>query len=226
MAQTHDASRRLETVQDRFAALAVNVRRLRESRGLSLAQLAARTGMTKTTLFRIESQQTNPTLETLLTLAEAFSVSVSDLIALPDAPATEIVRADGGVEPRSFEPLERDVGLDELALEPCRDGIVPLERVERLVERPRETFRSLGGTQTALDAVQAGQQRDRGEEIRVRRRVCPPCLDTCRRSCSCSAWSPDGCFPEGEYVGERARRIVRNPVARPRDEALRVDLRV
>jgi transcriptional regulator with XRE-family HTH domain len=86
-----------EQLSERLAALAANVRRLRESHGLSLAQVADRTGLTKATLFRIEARQTNPTLETLLALAEAFSVSITDLLVLPERSGIEVVRAGTGV---------------------------------------------------------------------------------------------------------------------------------
>ena len=85
-------------MQERLAALAENVRRLRESHGFSLAQLAERAGVTKATLFRIESQQTNPTLETLLALCDALSVSIAELLAPPEAVEVEVVRAGGGQE--------------------------------------------------------------------------------------------------------------------------------
>jgi transcriptional regulator with XRE-family HTH domain len=86
-----------EQLSERLAALAANVRRLRESHGLSLAQVADRTGLTKATLFRIEARQTNPTLETLLALADAFSVSITDLLVLPERSGIEVVRAGSGV---------------------------------------------------------------------------------------------------------------------------------
>lgn len=85
-------------MEERLAALAHNVRRLREAHGLSLAQLAERTGVTKATLFRIESLQTNPTLDTVLRLCDALSVSIADLIALPNGSGVEVVRAGAGLE--------------------------------------------------------------------------------------------------------------------------------
>ena len=69
---------------EHLSALAANVKRLRESHGLSLAQLADRTGVAKATLFKIESQRTNPTLSTLTSLSTAFSVPVAQLIIIRD----------------------------------------------------------------------------------------------------------------------------------------------
>ena len=77
----------------RASALATNVRRLRESHGLSLQQLADRAGLAKTTLFKIESGRSNPTLETMLALGEFFSVSIAELLGGDATPAIEVVRA-------------------------------------------------------------------------------------------------------------------------------------
>jgi DNA-binding XRE family transcriptional regulator/mannose-6-phosphate isomerase-like protein (cupin superfamily) len=80
-------------VDRRASALATSVRRLRESHGLSLQQLADRAGLAKTTLFKIESGRSNPTLETMLTLGEFFSVSIAELLGGDATPAIEVVRA-------------------------------------------------------------------------------------------------------------------------------------
>lgn len=79
-----------------FKALATNLRDLRAAHGLSLAGLAARTGVAKATLFKIEAQRTNPTLETLLSLSEALSVSVGELLSPSGPTPVEIVRRGEG----------------------------------------------------------------------------------------------------------------------------------
>jgi len=61
--------------------------------GLSLQQLADRVGVAKTTLFKIESGRSNPTLETMIALGEFFSVSIADLLGGDATPAIEVVRA-------------------------------------------------------------------------------------------------------------------------------------
>jgi transcriptional regulator with XRE-family HTH domain len=80
-------------VRRRADALATTVRRLRESHGLSLAQLAERSGVAKTTLFKIESGRANPTLETLLGLGEFFTVGLGELIGGDAVPPIEVVRS-------------------------------------------------------------------------------------------------------------------------------------
>ncbi|MFN8130104.1 MAG: helix-turn-helix domain-containing protein [Solirubrobacteraceae bacterium] len=83
---------------EHLSALAANVKRLRESHGLSLAQLADRTGVAKATLFKIESQRTNPTLSTLTSLSTAFSVPVAQLITPPGADEIDVVREGDGLQ--------------------------------------------------------------------------------------------------------------------------------
>jgi DNA-binding XRE family transcriptional regulator len=80
-------------VARRATTLATSVRRLRESHGLSLQQLAERAGVAKTTLFKIERGRGNPTLETMLALAECFSVSLGELLGGDAPPAIEVVRS-------------------------------------------------------------------------------------------------------------------------------------
>jgi transcriptional regulator with XRE-family HTH domain len=85
-------------VPEYITALAMNVRRLRDAHGLSLGQLAERSGIGKATLFKIERQRTNPTLDTLASLADAFSVEIEDLIASDGGPTVEVVRAGEGLD--------------------------------------------------------------------------------------------------------------------------------
>lgn len=70
-----------------------NLRRLRTAAGISLADLAATSGVAKTTLHSIEQGQGNPTLSTLWALAAALHVPLGELLD-PPAPEVELVRAD------------------------------------------------------------------------------------------------------------------------------------
>src|SRR5262249_17515265 len=64
--------------------------------GLSLADLAAAGGISKTTLHGIEQGQGNPTLSTLWALASALGVSLGELLE-PPAPPVAVVRAAEGL---------------------------------------------------------------------------------------------------------------------------------
>lgn len=81
-------------MNDHIEALSANVRRLRETHGLSLSELGERSGVAKATLFKVERGQTNPTLDTMLAIARTFDVSVPDLISLPER-APVVVVHDG-----------------------------------------------------------------------------------------------------------------------------------
>lgn len=86
----------ISTMNSHVEALAANVKRLRETHGLSLSELGERSGVAKATLFKVERGQTNPTLDTMLSIASTFDVTVADLIALPVQAAVEVVRDGEG----------------------------------------------------------------------------------------------------------------------------------
>ena len=60
------------------------LKRLRTKRGLTLAALAETTGISKSTLSRLESGQRRPSLELLLPLAAAYRVPLDDLVGAPE----------------------------------------------------------------------------------------------------------------------------------------------
>ena len=66
-------------------AVGPRLRAVRRRRGVTLAQLSADTGISVSTLSRLESGQRRPTLELLLPLASAHHVQLDELV---DAPAT------------------------------------------------------------------------------------------------------------------------------------------
>ncbi|MCX4744076.1 XRE family transcriptional regulator [Kitasatospora sp. NBC_01287] len=63
--------------------VAPRLRRLRAKRGLTLAALAEATGISKSTLSRLESGQRRPSLELLLPLATVYQVPLDDLVGAP-----------------------------------------------------------------------------------------------------------------------------------------------
>jgi transcriptional regulator with XRE-family HTH domain len=63
--------------------LAVNVRRLREARGLSQQRLADLSGIPRPTWASLETGTANPTLTVLSKAAAAFNVSIEELIGPP-----------------------------------------------------------------------------------------------------------------------------------------------
>jgi transcriptional regulator with XRE-family HTH domain len=74
-------------------AIARNVRRLRSGRGFTLDVLASRAGVSRGMLIQIEQARTNPSVATLVRVADALGVSVAQLVEVSDAPAVRVVRA-------------------------------------------------------------------------------------------------------------------------------------
>ena len=79
-----------------LSTLADNVRRIREEKGLSLGQLAEQCGVSKATLFKIERATTNPTLDTILALAEALALPIESLIEPVTVASVDVVRRNEG----------------------------------------------------------------------------------------------------------------------------------
>ncbi|MEU3463835.1 helix-turn-helix domain-containing protein [Streptomyces sp. NPDC006733] len=64
--------------------VAPRLRRLRAEHGLTLAALADATGISRSTLSRLESGQRRPTLELLLPLAAAYRVALDEMVGAPE----------------------------------------------------------------------------------------------------------------------------------------------
>lgn len=79
-------SRRTQThaiAEDTLVSLAATVRSARERKRWPLATLADRSGLSKGMLLQIEGARTNPSIGTLIRIANAFGVGVWELFASP-----------------------------------------------------------------------------------------------------------------------------------------------
>jgi transcriptional regulator with XRE-family HTH domain len=97
-------------LDDVLEAVGPRLRALRQQRGATLAQLSAGTGISVSTLSRLESGQRRPTLELLLPLARAHQVPLDELV---DAPPTGDPRISAKPIVRhgiTFLPLSRRPG--------------------------------------------------------------------------------------------------------------------
>ncbi|MDP4503449.1 helix-turn-helix domain-containing protein [Nonomuraea turcica] len=70
-------------LEETLQAVGPRLRALRQERGATLAQLSKSTGISVSTLSRLESGQRKPTLELLLQLARAHQVQLDELIDVP-----------------------------------------------------------------------------------------------------------------------------------------------
>ncbi len=78
-----------------LATIAAAVRRERERVGVSIAELARRAGVAKSTLSQLEAGTGNPSIETLWSLGVALGVPFSRLVD-PPVPAVRVIRAGQG----------------------------------------------------------------------------------------------------------------------------------
>jgi transcriptional regulator with XRE-family HTH domain len=87
------------------------LRRVREERRLTLTDAAARTGISKSTLSRLENGQRRPSLELLLPLAQAYRVPLDDLVGAPEVGDPRIRLRPRRVNGRTVLPLTRPGGI-------------------------------------------------------------------------------------------------------------------
>jgi transcriptional regulator with XRE-family HTH domain len=93
------------------AVIGARVKALRESSGLSLRDLAARSGVSAPMLSQVERGETSPTLTVASRIASGLDLRLSQLLRLDEAGAVTVVRANerqrGGNKRRghSFEVL-------------------------------------------------------------------------------------------------------------------------
>ena len=75
--QTQEHPTTIETIRSTIAA---NLRRYRAERGIAQEKLALTAGVDRTMVSKIERELTNPSIETLLKLANVLGVTVSALL--------------------------------------------------------------------------------------------------------------------------------------------------
>ena len=87
------------------------LRRVREERGLTLTEASERTGISKSTLSRLENGQRRPSLELLLPLAQTYRVPIDDLVGAPEVGDPRIRLKPRRVNGRTVLPLTRPGGI-------------------------------------------------------------------------------------------------------------------
>ncbi|WP_258723240.1 helix-turn-helix domain-containing protein [Cellulomonas sp. NS3] len=101
---------RASTIAAAMEQVAPRLRRLRTLRGVTLTALAAETGISKSTLSRLETGQRRPTLELLLALSLAYRVPLDDLVGAPDVADPRVRLRPRRVKGRTVIPLSRQPG--------------------------------------------------------------------------------------------------------------------
>jgi transcriptional regulator with XRE-family HTH domain len=86
------------------------LKRIRAMRGVSLTDLADSTGISKSTLSRLETGQRRPSLELLLPLAQAYGVPLDELVGAPEVGDPRVHLKPRQVNGRTVIPLTRQPG--------------------------------------------------------------------------------------------------------------------
>jgi transcriptional regulator with XRE-family HTH domain len=86
------------------------LKRLRSQRNMTLAGVAEATGISKSTLSRLETGQRRPSLELLLPLAQTYRVPLDDLVGAPEVGDPRIRLKPRQVKGRTVVPLTRQPG--------------------------------------------------------------------------------------------------------------------
>ncbi len=83
------------------------LKRLRLQRRMTLTGVATATGISKSTMSRLETGQRRPTLELLLALSHAYRVPLDALVAAPEEGDPRLQLKPGRVKGRTVIPLTR-----------------------------------------------------------------------------------------------------------------------
>lgn len=91
-------------------AVGPRLRALRSTRGATLAQVSGETGISESTLSRLEGGGRKPTLELLLPLAKAYGVALDELVGAPETGDPRIRFKPVHRGGRTYVPLTRRPG--------------------------------------------------------------------------------------------------------------------
>ena len=105
-------------VQDTSAAaiaavldqVGARLKRIRTQRRMTLTSVAEATGISKSTMSRLETGQRRPTLELLLALSHTYRLALDDLVAAPPEGDPRLRLKPSRVKGRTVIPLTRQAG--------------------------------------------------------------------------------------------------------------------
>jgi transcriptional regulator with XRE-family HTH domain len=105
--------------------LAARLQAEREQRGWSVAELAAKSGVSRAMISKIERAEASPTASLLVKIATAFGLPLSLLLARAEGEAQRVARAE---EQQRWQDPES--GYRRRAISPPGDGLLQLTEVE------------------------------------------------------------------------------------------------
>jgi transcriptional regulator with XRE-family HTH domain len=121
-----------EPVERLLANVGPRLRALRQQRDMTLTDLAARTGISVSTLSRLEAGQRRPSLELLLPIAQTYSLPVDELIGPPAAGDPRVQALPFIRNGITYVPLtRRPVGLQafKMTIPSTRPPVAPEQQV-------------------------------------------------------------------------------------------------
>jgi transcriptional regulator with XRE-family HTH domain len=123
-------------VDDVLEAVGPRLRALRTERKLTLSELSRTTGVSVSTLSRLESGQRKPTLELLLPLARAYQVALDELVDTPSAADPRVHQSPFEHEGVTMVPLTRQSG----GLQAYKQVFPPRSRTGDLEQKTHEGY--------------------------------------------------------------------------------------
>src|SRR4051812_49424504 len=93
-----------------LAEVGARLKHARTERSVTLTQLAAATGISKSTLSRLESGQRRPSLELLLPIAAAHQIPLDELVGAPEVGDPRVRFTPRRRNGRTVVPLTRQPG--------------------------------------------------------------------------------------------------------------------
>ncbi|WP_141582092.1 helix-turn-helix domain-containing protein [Actinomadura sp. WMMA1423] len=97
-------------IADALAEVGPRLKRLRAERNVTLAELSEATGISKSTLSRLESGQRRPSLELLLPISHAHQVPLDELVGAPEVGDPRVRLTARRVRGNIVLPLTRQPG--------------------------------------------------------------------------------------------------------------------
>jgi transcriptional regulator with XRE-family HTH domain len=125
-----------EPLDDVLDAVGPRLRALRTEKGLTLGAVSRTTGVSVSTLSRLESGGRKPTLELLLPLARAYQVALDDLVDAPAADDPRVHQSPFEHEGVTMVPLTRHSG----GLQAYKQTFPPRSRVGDLEQKTHDGY--------------------------------------------------------------------------------------
>ncbi|HZE31366.1 MAG TPA: XRE family transcriptional regulator [Actinoallomurus sp.] len=118
----------MDELNDVLAAVGPRLRDLRRRRGLTLADVSQTTGISESTLSRLESGRRRPNLELLLPLAHAYDVPLDELVGAPHTGDPRVHLRPVRHRGMTYVPLSRRAGgmqAHKMVIPPRRGQVEP-----------------------------------------------------------------------------------------------------